>query len=87
MQVFMNILKFFPYVLSGVVAVENVIGATASGADKKQVILDSILAAAKVGEKVPTEVVQQVSGLIDAVVGALNSSGIFGHKPTGAPTV
>lgn len=87
MQVFLNILKFFPYVLTGVVAVEQVVGATVPGQTKKDIILGSIVAAAKVGEQTPNVNVQQISGLIDAVVGTLNASGVFNHHSSDTPKV
>lgn len=77
MKVFLQILQFFPYVLSGVAAVEQVVGATLPGAAKKQIVLDSITAAAATGTITPDAQVQVISTLIDAIVTALNKSGVF----------
>ena len=84
MKTFLSLLQFFPYVLQGVVAVEGV-ATTETGAAKKQIVMDSILGAAKVGETVPSATVALFSGLIDTVVSALNASGIFKHKSAAAP--
>jgi hypothetical protein len=83
MNALLNILKLFPYVLAGVSAVEQVAGAM-PGAAKKQIILDSILTGAKVGEQVPVPQVAAVSTLVDAVVSALNASGVFTHRAPAA---
>jgi len=79
----LNILKFFPYVLGGVTAVEQVAGAV-PGATKKQILLNSILTASKVGEQVPVPQVAAISTLIDSVVSELNASGVFTHKAPAA---
>lgn len=72
--------QYFPIVLSGVTAIEQTIGSSAPGATKKQILLDSIVATAKVGEGVPESHVSAISGLIDVVVTALNISGVFKSK-------
>ena len=76
-------LQFLPHVLAGVQAVEVAL-AGAAGASKKAVVLAVVGAAAKVGETVPEQHVQLIGSLIDAVVGALNTSGVFKTtKPQG----
>ena len=75
-------LKYFPYVLQGVVAVEQAIGSQ-PGATKKQVVMSAVTAAASVGQTVDEQHVQVVSKLIDSTVTALNQAGVFG-KPTPA---
>ena len=67
---------YLPVVLQGVTAVEATIKG-ASGATKKQVVMDVITNVAAAGEKIPEAHVQQISGLVDAVVGTLNKSGGF----------
>ena len=71
---------YLPVVLQGVTAVEATIKG-ASGATKKQVVMDVITNVATAGEKIPEAHVQQISGLVDAVVGTLNKSGVVG-SPT-----
>lgn len=78
MKYLATILKFFPAVLTAVVAVEQAI--TAPGATKKQIVLGSITAAAKVAETVDDADVQAISTLIDTTVGSLNAAGVFGKK-------
>lgn len=73
-------LQFLPHILAGVVAVEQVLQ-SAPGATKKQLILNSIIAASQVGEKVPADIIAGVSTLIDSTVSTLNAAGVFGHAP------
>ena len=70
------VIAYLPVVLQTVTSVEATLKNTA-GASKKQVALDIITAAASAGEKLPEEHVQQISGLVDVVVGSLNKSGVF----------
>lgn len=66
-------LKYLPYILAGVQAVEVSL-AGAPGASKKAVVLSAISAAAAVGDKVPEDHVQVISALIDSTVGALKGA-------------
>jgi hypothetical protein len=84
MKTFLSILQFFPYALAAIVGVEQAAAAT-PGESKKQIVLDSVLVAAKVGEAVPVPVVSMISLLIDQIVTSLNASGIFTHKAVAAP--
>ncbi len=70
------VIAYLPVVLQTVTSVEATIKNT-PGASKKQVALDIITAAATAGEQLPEEHVQQISGLVDVVVGSLNKSGVF----------
>ena len=81
-------LQYLPSVLAGVQAVESSLVGT-KGANKKEVVLAAVTAAAAVGTKVPEDHVKVVSSLIDAVVTQLNESGVFQtSKPTGpAPMI
>ena len=73
---------FLPTILSTIVAVEKAAaGLNIPGANKKQVVLDIITAGATGAEQIPVPQVQQIGGLIDTVVGALNKSGIFATTP------
>lgn len=84
-SVFTNILGFFPYVLQGVIAVEQSVK-TVPGETKKQLVLSAVQTAAQVGEEIPVPVVQGISALIDNIVTALNNSGVFTHStPAPAP--
>lgn len=60
-----QIVVFTPAVAAGVIAAQTV---TAAGADKKQAVIDGILAGAKVGETIPIPQVAAVAGLVDLVV-------------------
>lgn len=83
MSVLLTVLKYFPYVLQAVVAVEAAVAAP--GATKKQVVLNSIQNVAKVGEEVSQATIATISALIDSTVSALNASGVFAHSPAPAP--
>lgn len=80
------LLKYFPVVLQGAIAVESAVGA-APGSSKKAIVLNAITAGAQVGEAVPESHVAGISRLIDIVVGDLNSNGMagFGKKALPAP--
>jgi len=67
--------QYFPLVLSGVVAIEGAV--KAPGATKKQILLNVITAGAGIAQQIPQVDVQKVGTVIDAVVGALNKSGVF----------
>lgn len=70
---------YFPAVLTGAVAVENAL-TSSPGATKSEVLVNAVMAAAKVGEQVQQPQVQMISTLVDITVGLLNSSGVFTHK-------
>jgi hypothetical protein len=70
------IFQFLPLVLSAVRAIEAEVGA-GNGATKKQLVLNSIQAAAQVGEKADDNTVKAVAALVDHTVATLNDSGIF----------
>jgi len=80
----MNWLKllftYFPVVISGVVAIEGAVKGT-PGATKKQILLNVIQAGAGVAQQVPQADVQKIGTVIDAVVGALNQTGVFTKTP------
>jgi hypothetical protein len=79
MKYLLTVLKYFPYVIQAVTAIEASV--TAPGKTKKQLILDAILSGSKVGEGVVDQgVIVIISTLIDTVVSTLNAAGIFG-KP------
>jgi hypothetical protein len=80
-QIFLSIGKYMLAIVPGVVAVEKTIGSEAPGTSKKQVILDAIQAAAKVGETSSNVDVALASVLIDSTVGTLNAVGFFSHAP------
>lgn len=78
-------LQYLPTILQAVVAVEQVIGA-GKGSTKKQIIMDSVSAAAKVTTSAaPTAQIQLISQMIDSVVSTLNSVGALSKPaPVGA---
>lgn len=78
-------LQYFPQVAQAVMSVETSLGSSVAGPAKKQLVLSAISAAAKVGEGVPEAHVALIAALIDAIVAALNNSGIFAHAPAAAP--
>ena len=49
----------------------------APGATKKQVVMGIITAGTQAAEQIPELEVQQIAGLVDTVVGALNTTGVF----------
>lgn len=77
------LLAYLSVVLQAVTAVEATIK-DAPGASKKQVVMDIITTVAAAGEKLPEAHVQQISGLVDVVVGTLNKSGVF-KSPAATP--
>jgi hypothetical protein len=80
---FSNILAALKYtgpVTEAVQAIEAT-NAGLPGATKKQLVLASITAAAKVGETIPEPHVAIISALIDVIVGLLNTAGVFGKSP------
>ena len=70
------LLTYLPVALQAVTSVEATIK-NAPGSSKKQVVMDIITAGAAAGEQIPETHVQQISSLVDVVVGALNKSGVF----------
>ena len=82
----LSLLPYLPVVLQTVTAVEAAIK-DAPGASKKQVAMDIITTVAAAGEKFPEAHVQQISGLVDVVVGSLNKSGVVVSPTATAPQV
>lgn len=81
MNILNSILKFLPYVLGAVITVEQ--NVSAPGVTKKQIVLNSILGVAQIGEQVPNQpLAEGISGLIDTTVSALKAGGIFGPSPS-----
>lgn len=75
-------LQYLPSILAAVKAVEDTVG-SGNGKAKRQIVLDSFTAAAKVGEGVDEKHVAVASALIDLTVASLNASGVLG-KPSAA---
>lgn len=69
-------LQYLPAVLQAVKGVETVIG-PGNGKTKKELVMDSALAVAKVGEDVDQKHVQAISALVDLTVNSLNVAGVF----------
>ena len=72
-------LQYAPYVLTAVQGIQAT-NASLPGATKKEIVLASIQAAAKVGATVPESHVQIISSLVDLIAGIL-----FKPKPAAAP--
>ena len=83
MQWLSLLLMYLPVVLQTVTAVEGSIQ-NAPGVAKKQVAMDIITTIAGAGTQFPEQHVQQISSLVDSVVGAFNKSGVFTSKATAA---
>lgn len=84
MKYLIVVLRYLPYVLKAVKAVEEEVGA-GNGQTKKQLILRAVEAAAHVAGDVDQETVAMIGKLIDMVVGTLNESGLLDGKPRKAP--
>lgn len=69
-----QILTYVPAIITGARAAET---SNASGAEKKQAVIDAILAGAKAGEAIPSANVAAIAGTIDLVVSVLNALGVF----------
>lgn len=76
MSKFLLILKFLPYIVAAVKAVEDVVGA-GNGKAKKEIIMDAITAVAVVGSSVDNTTVATISTLVDGTVKTLNGAGVF----------
>jgi hypothetical protein len=86
-SILQDIEAYLPLTLKAIVAVEQTVTAEKAGASKKQVVLDIVQTAAKVAEGVPVAPVAALGAITDAVVGILNSTGLFSHSPAApAPT-
>lgn len=77
MKAFLAILQYLPYILGGIVAVQQALPG-AAGADKKAVILNAIAAAGSVGEIIPEAHVAVISKFIDLTVASLNTTNLLG---------
>jgi hypothetical protein len=77
-------LQYVPYVSQAMQSVEAT-NASLPGATKKQIVLASVQAAAKVGEQIPEAHVQLIATLIDLLAGIFNSTGLFANKAKPAP--
>jgi hypothetical protein len=81
--ILLGIQTYFPLVLTGVIAIEQQIKAE-KGASKKQILVDTIDTAAKLGETAGNADVALVSTLIDVTVASLNATGAAGFGKTAA---
>lgn len=79
MKLFLTLLQFLPAILTGIKSVEEVWGSSIPGTAKKDLVLQSIIVGAKVGEGIPDPNVVGISTIIDSLVTSLNVSGVF-HK-------
>ena len=79
-------LKYAPAAISAVKSVEAVVGA-GNGATKLQMATAAVLAVTHAGESVSVPIVQAVSGVVETIVGVLNSAGALGKPATTTPVV
>jgi hypothetical protein len=77
-------LTYAPAILAGVQAAEQ---STVSGADKKQAVVNAVIAGARAAEGVPNPQVAGIATLIDLFISILNATGVFSHKSAPAPAV
>lgn len=82
MKAILIALRYLPYVLAGVQAVQSSL-ADHPGSTKKAAVLSAISAAAAVGDAVPEDHVNIISALIDSTVGTLNATGVFKSSKQG----
>jgi hypothetical protein len=78
-QIDTQTLAFAPMAMAGIIAAQQT---AAAGADKKQAVMDGILAGAKVGETVANPNVAAISGMIDMFVSIFKALNVFGFKPS-----
>ena len=83
MQYLLIILKYLPLVMQLVQSVEQLLGDTVPGVEKKAIIIDSIKGTAanlQVTGAVKAEELTVINSLIDSVVSVANTFGVFGKK-------
>ncbi len=80
------VIKYLPFVIQGVMAVEAALKG-APGATKKAVVMAAVQAGAAAGEAVPEAHVAGISKLVDSTVSALNATNFGGFvKPATSGT-
>ncbi len=77
-------LKYFPYVLAGMVGIQQSV-TDAAGQSKKNILFAVLAAAASVGEQVPETHVQVISSLVDHLATVLKAENVFVKAPAAAP--
>ncbi len=82
-----QVIKYLPFVIQGVMAVESAL-AGAPGATKKAVVLAAVQAGAAAGESIPEAHVAGISTMIDSIISAFNATNFagFGAKPKAPAT-
>lgn len=84
----MNLFNILNYALLAIFSLEQAIPQAGFGKTKKDIIMNGIEAAAKVGEGLGAlnPVIGAVSAFVDKTVNDLNASGLFSHSaPTTQP--
>jgi len=74
---FAKLMSWLPGIIMGVIGIENAIGNRAPGTTKKALFMSVVTAATQAGEMIPDDHVKGISTTVDAVVSALNASGVF----------
>jgi hypothetical protein len=83
-QITTEALNYAPLLLNAVTSIESA-AAHLPGETKAQLAVNIVMAAAQTATAVPIPSVQAVAGLVSLVVGLLNASGLFKHKPASLP--
>lgn len=78
-ETIVQIVKYIGIIYTAAQEVEK---AVPDGATKKQIVIAVVLAIAHAGEQVSDTTIKTIAGLVDTVVGLLNTTGIFGKSAT-----
>ena len=73
-------MAYAPAVLAGVQAAEQ---SNASGATKKQAVVNAVMAGSQLLTSSPNANVAGIAALVDMFVSILNATGMFAHKTSG----
>jgi len=77
MSWFLTAVKYFPFIMQAVIAVQSAM-AGAPGAAKKSVVMAAVQSVASVGESIPDAHVAGISKMVDDVVGSLTATNFAG---------
>jgi len=72
-----QLLKLAPQIVSAIIAIETIITTPKSGQTKKDLVLASVAAVAKVGEASDSKLVAAISEFVDHTVTTLNTGNVF----------
>jgi hypothetical protein len=77
MNILIQLLKLAPQIIAAMIAIEGVVTTPKSGQTKKDLVLASLDAVAKVGEGVDNKLVAAISVFIDNAVTAMNTGKVL----------